>query len=260
VSADKLREAAEYEQGIADAAAAVRYGATELTLDLFLVLYDFLRLPIHEGYLETVTAGEGKPYESTGIRSVQVQHDRMNSVLTPLWWQEHVAYEVDGKLCHVTVYIGRDLYGALEDRDVFFDREAWGGVERGSTTGNLYKGSYTNAAKMAFARIGPGHEVYIGALDFDPDVSSDAAKAQATRDELPPVETIDAGNFAKLRDKLDLVLPADDEPEQRQQFLHEFQLQLGVMGVSNAGSVNEALSRLTPAQATDLEAWLVERG
>jgi hypothetical protein len=250
VPAEKLQEAARYEDEIRVRAEELRGDANELTPDLFLKLYPLLREPIHEGYLETVSKGDGKPYESTGIRSVQVQHDRMNNVLTPLWWDEVVEYEQDGRLCRVTIRIGPPD-GALARRS------SWGGVERGSTTGNLYKGSYTNAAKMAFARIGPGREVYIGALDFDPDVSEDAASAQAEPEKLPGIVTIDAKTMGRLQDHYDAVRPSDEV--ERETFLRDFRFKLGTMGVGGVAKVGEAFAKLTPAQADDLDQWLAAR-
>jgi hypothetical protein len=39
-----------------------------------------------------------------------------------------------------------------------------------------------------------------------------------------------------------------------------FKMQLGAMGVAGASSVNEALAKLTPAQADELSKWLAEHG
>lgn len=156
---------------LADEASKIRSDATELTPELFNRLWPLLRREIPAGFLVEATRGEGKPYDSMGIRSVQVCVDRMDDVFTPLWWDQEVEYLDDGKLCKVTVIVhvaGNDVR-----------RTAWGGVNRGSTTGNLYKGSYTNAGKRAFALLGIGHEIYIGATDFDPDVDPQAAREQA---------------------------------------------------------------------------------
>lgn len=163
------------EQRIADEATLLREDTVGITPALFLKLRPLLRKPFHEGFIKTIGIVTGKPYASTGIKSVQVQHDRMNNVLTEIGWDEIVEYHADGKLAHVIVRV-LDI-----DGNVLVSRESWGGVDRGSTQGNLRKGSYTNAAKIAFARLGPGHEVYIGATGFDPDVDEDAAKEQAKR-------------------------------------------------------------------------------
>lgn len=167
-----LAEALEHEQTIADEAAAIRNGAATLTPDLLVRLLPLLRRPIPDGFITHIGVVKGKPYESTGIKSVQVQIDRMDNVLTPLAWNHDVVYTEGGKLAQVIVRVLDGTGKAL------FSRESWGGVNQASTTGNLYKGSYTNAAKRAFAMVGPGHEVYLGATDLDPDVSEDAAKAQ----------------------------------------------------------------------------------
>lgn len=173
--ADPLAEAIAYEQAIAQEAATIRDGKTQLDAGLFLKLWPLLRRPIPQGFIKSVGRTTGKPYDSTGIKSLQVQIDRMDNVLTPLWWGWNTLYEQDGKLAKVVVWVGeRDEQG----RASLVSRSACGGVDRGSTVGNVYKGTETNAAKLAFARVGPGHEVYVGATDLDPDVSEDAAKAQ----------------------------------------------------------------------------------
>lgn len=170
---DALTDAIAYEQAIADEAAEIReyHALDDLTPRLFLKLLPLLRRPIPAAFIETVGVVKGKPYVSTGIKSVQVQFDRMDNVLTPLWWRERCDYDRDGTLATVTVEIGPEGFP-------FLSRSSKGGVDRGSTVGNVYKGSYTNAAKLAFARVGPGHEVYIGVADLDPDVHEPTAKAQ----------------------------------------------------------------------------------
>lgn len=168
-----LAEAIAYEDGIATEAAEIRGEETELTRARYLDLLPLLRRPIPAGFIVTTGVVTGKPYESTGIKSLQVQIDRLDNVLTPLGWGWSVEYEQDGQLAHARAWIGPDREAP------FVVREARGGVNRGSTIGNLYKGSETNAAKLALARLGPGHEVYLGAADFDPDVDPDAANEQA---------------------------------------------------------------------------------
>lgn len=174
-SGDAITDAIREEQALAEEAAQIRGDAKELTAELFAQLYPLLRRPIPTGFILEVTAGKGKPYDSVGVRSVQVLIDRMDNVLTPMWWWDECRHEDDGKLAHVKVHVG--------PRDAsLFSRESHGGVDRGSTVGNLYKGSYTNAAKLAFARVGPGHEIYLGAADYDPDTNAQAAEAQAEAD------------------------------------------------------------------------------
>jgi hypothetical protein len=160
-----IQDALAYEANIAERAKLIRGDAETLTPKLFMELWPLLCEPIPEGFIQSVPKRTGKPYDSTGIKSVQVQIDRTNNILTPLWWHDHVEYQDEGTLAHVEVHVG------TVDGEPMIVREAWGGVDRGSTKGNVYKGSHTNAAKLAFARLGPGHEVYLGATDFDPDVN-----------------------------------------------------------------------------------------
>jgi hypothetical protein len=168
-----------HEQAIADEAAQIRGDETDLTTALFMKLWPLLRKPIPEAFIVTTGIVKGKPYESTGVKSVQVLSGRMDAVLTPCsWWEEihyfgdDVDYERGGNLCEVTVHVG------VPGEKPLFSRSSRGGVNQASTLGNRYKGSYTNAAKRAFAAVGPGHEIYLGAADLDPDTNPDAAKQQ----------------------------------------------------------------------------------
>jgi hypothetical protein len=172
---EALAEAIAYEQQITDEAAEIRKPGDTLTREMFDYLWPLLRRPLPGGFIKSLPKLEGKPYASTGVSAVQVQIDRMDHVLGPLNWQHSTDYAEEGKIAHVVVEV------LDESGEVLVSRESWGGVNRGSTTGNLFKGSYTNAAKVAFARVGPGHEVYMGAADFDPDTDEDAAKAQSDR-------------------------------------------------------------------------------
>ncbi|MCW2953240.1 MAG: hypothetical protein JWQ48_2410 [Conexibacter sp.] len=167
-----LAEAIRSEEAIRDEAIALRGDATILTPGLFLALEPLLRRPIPAGFITRVGVVTGKPYASTGVRSAQVLVDRMNNVLTPLWWWDEVEWFDDGRVAEVTVCVG--MLGG----QVLVRRSSRGGVDRGSTRGNVFKGSETNAAKRAFAAVGPGHEVYLGAADLDPDTNEEAAKAQ----------------------------------------------------------------------------------
>jgi hypothetical protein len=161
----KVAEAVAYERDLAEQAAKIRGENSPPTMDrqLFMALWPLLTAPVPEG----------KPYPSTGVRSVQVQKNRLDNVLGPLWWSESREYSDDYKLCRVIVTVHDS------DGGVLLSREAVGGVDRGNTLGNKAKGSYTNAAKQAFAQIGPGREVYMRTTDSDPDVDPDAARQQS---------------------------------------------------------------------------------
>lgn len=169
---DALAQAMGYEEGIADEAATTRGEEQSLTPELFMALRKLLRKPIPPAYIEQIPAlDKGKPYESTGVRSVQVQIDRMDNVLTPLWWNYgEPDYSSDAKVCKVTVTVDVAGYPLI--------RSSYGGVQAGSGEGNIRKGAFTNAAKLAIARIGPGWEIYVGAPDLDPDVNKAVAEQQ----------------------------------------------------------------------------------
>jgi hypothetical protein len=246
--ADPLAEARAYEEAIATEAAQIRGDATDLTPDLYLKLWPLLRRPIPEAFIVKTGVTKGKPYESTGVKSTQVLMNRMDNVLTPLWWWDEIVYLGDpstagerGKVAEIVVHVGSDRTCPL------VSRSSPGGVNQASTLGNLFKGTRTNAAKRAFAAHGPGHEVYLGAVDadFDPDTSTAAAKAQERGQVPPPVDRIDADRAAELRDAFDRV-GADAK---------KLKIKMQSLGVS-ATSVNQALASLTPAQADEIEAWL----
>lgn len=177
-SAQTLQDAIASEQQIADEAHRYHEGK-EFDAALLAELMPLLRLPIPTGFIITTEATKGKPYPSTGVKSMQVQVNRMDAVLGATNWGWRTEWFNDGKVAEVTVWIG------TEDAPLVC-RAARGGVNQASTEGNRYKGSETNAGKLAFARIGPGWEVYVGAADLDPDVSEDAAKAQAGAADEPP--------------------------------------------------------------------------
>lgn len=235
---DPLAAAIAYEQEIADMAQGIRGEEVALTPTLFMELLPLLRKPIPAGFIQTTPPTKGKPYESTGIKSLQVQIDRLDNVLTPLSWQWTTEWSNDGRTATVEVSV------LDADGKPLVIRRARGGVNQASTEGNLLKGSETNAAKLAFARLGVGHEVYIGATDFDPDVDTDAAEIQTST---PQVETIEADRAAHLRDIFDANPTID---------ARALKIKLGALGVTSARSVNHGLALLTPAQADELEEWL----
>lgn len=175
-----LAEALASEAQIRMRAAEIRGTNQPLSYDTLNRLYPLLIEEIPRPFLQHVGRVKGKPYESTGIKSVQVQIDRLNNVLGPTGWSFSEEFANEGKLCKVTARI------LGKDGVVLVERTSFGGVDYASTLGNLYKGSFTNAAKVAFARLGPGHEIYIGIEDLDPDVSEQAAKAQAEAKEKRP--------------------------------------------------------------------------
>lgn len=246
---DKMAEAIAYEAQIAEQAKEIRGDETLLTPTLFMELYPLLTRPIPEAFIKYVPKLEkGKPYESTGIRSVQVQIDRMNNILTPLWWRDSVEYEQDGKLAKVTIFVGNPG----EDTPLIA-RSSCGGVDRGSSGGNVYKGSYTNAAKLAFARIGVGHEVYVGATDFDPDTDKDMA-AQAGKSES---KSSGIGNeLAKKMVDRAWEIPAAKRTIQLAAS-HVADRDVGPCGTKAAAT--KALATLSYSQAERLDQWISDK-
>lgn len=255
-----LEQAIAYEQQIATEAATIRAAHTgQLDHDLFLQLWPLLKRPIPQAFIVSTGISTGKPYESTGVKSLQVLIERMDNVLTPLWWWYDVAYvggdgfdgrlPHEGKLAEATVYVGRNR----DPETAILKKVSRGGINQASTIGNLYKGTETNAAKRAFAQVGPGHEVYLGATDLDPDVNEEVADAQAAPAEHPAIDTISADSAAKLRDTFDQVAGDDVEGMTK-----KLKVKLGAIGVT-ARSVNQGLAQLTPAQAIEIDGWLSEQ-
>lgn len=246
---DPLAEAIAYENAIGEQAQEIRGDAIELTPDLFLNLWPLLKRPIPAGFIETIGVTKGKPYASTGVKSVQVQHDRMNNVLTPLWWWDEEHYESDGKLARVSIHVG-----TFPDKPIV-TRSSRGGVNQGSTAGNIYKGSYTNAAKVAFARLGPGHEVYLGAADLDPDTNEKVAEQQT-----PQQASASSQGFGGLDEatveRLGKVIRTIGLSDEKANLL------FGTVGAdapadpSHNGHLRVALSALTAEQAKELDTEL----
>ncbi len=241
---DLAHVAAAHESALRYRAAEIRGEATELTPDLFLALWPLLLEPIPEAYIQRIPPVKGKPYESTGIRSVQVQVNRMNNVLTPLGWHDHVDYEMDGKLAKVTIVV----VGVKSEP--MFSRSSYGGVNQGSTTGNIYKGSYTNAAKRAFAMVGPGHEVYLGAADLDPDVNAEVADGPEKKPEpVGPqiaIQIVDrAWEVESVKSRLQLILVrlTGEDPGD----------------VSTKAKAKAAVAKLDPADAQKLDEFIQEK-
>lgn len=204
-----LAQAIEHEEAIRVEAETIRGDATYVDDDLFLKLWPLLRRPIPSGFIVSVASTGGKPYDSTGVKSAQVLIDRMDNVLGPLSWTWRADHSDDGTLCKVTVSVGSPP---------FVERSSWGGVDRGSTKGNVYKGSETNAAKRAFAAIGPGHEIYVGAADLDPDTHQGVAEAQAVPDGPVAPRLLPADAADRLMKAIDKAGLKDDLPAKLRSF------------------------------------------
>jgi hypothetical protein len=251
-----MAAALESEEVIALEAAEIRDKAEQLTASLLAKLFPLLRRPLPGAFIQYIGAVEGKPYESTGVRSVQVQIDRLNNVLGPAWWWDSAEYADGGKLCTVTVYVGNPANLALSDERggiVLAHRTATGGVQRGTGLGNLYKGSYTNAAKRAFAALGPGHEVYLGAADLDPDVNAEVAAAQdAAGAEVP---TIGKTIAKKMVDRVWLV----DGLRTKLQLAASHVAQRDVGVCDTKAHATTALATLNYGEAERLSTWIDQK-
>lgn len=264
-----LADAATYEAQIAEQAKAIRMDHNydtpgNLDRGLFSRLHPLLLNPLPAAYIKYVPAlAKGKPYESTGVRSVQVQIDRMNNVLTPLWWWDVVNYEQDGRLCHVNICVGNYSLETLDPNtgmvhtrhEVLVVRSSAGGVNVGNTLGNVYKGSYTNAAKRAFAALGPGHEVYLGAADLDPDTNIEIAAGQ---EQLPAGQGPPAIGTAFAKKIVDRVWEVPAAKAQLQ-LAASHAAERDVGDCSTKAKATAALATLTHPQSERLDAWVVRK-
>jgi hypothetical protein len=266
-----LVAAIQSEQKIADEAATIRAAHSDGDdRALFDKLYPLCRRPIPSGFIVTSGSTQGKPYDSTGVKSVQVLFDRMDNVFGPLWWRERVKYvggegesdrgvPKEGRLAVVTIDVGPDKENPL------FSRSSRGGVNQASTVGNLYKGTYTNAAKLAFARVGPGHEIYLGAADYDPDTNADAAKAQersaddgprgsaSTAARPPRANLIDED---RARAMLECAKGVGINGQQVSMWMTQFAPEAEHDPIDSVATGVVALRKLTVAEADEFEAWL----
>ena len=234
-----LAAAIAYEQAIAEEAAAIwakdENADREIDRWLYADLRPLLRKPIPSGFIEHVGEVTGKPYASSGVKSVQVQMDRLDNVLGPMHWGYEATYTEEGKLCHVRAWIG-------PKGEPLIERDSYGGVKQGSSLGNVYKGSFTNAAKLALARLGPAWEVYVGAADFDPDTDKAAAQEQAK-----------AGDEAPVR-KL-----TEEQAEKAAQAIKDAGITDEALGHKLRSFGVKALTDLTYEQGFALKTWIEER-
>lgn len=244
-----LAERAAKARTSAERASAKRHDG-EVVLDRQVVqkLAPYMREKIPDGFISEVSAGKGKPYPSKGVSSLQVQIDRMDAVWGLTWWGWRTEW-IDGNLAEVTVWIGES-----EDR-ALVKRSARGGMNGGSTVGNHFKGTETNAGKMAFARIGPGHEVYIGATDFDPDTDEEAAEAQAhtVDDRVAAIARAAGEHVAEIATLWETVKKQADNEDK---VVRDFKLWLGANMAVSTSSMSKAFAELTPAQVPAVKGWL----
>lgn len=205
VSAEVLAEHDAADRTRIERAGAIWGDNESLTSALFRKLQPLLREPINPRYVVTTGPAEkGKPFVTTGIQSVQVQIDRLTEVLGADHFRILARHEPDGRRCRVHVVIGNDLqwctlnelgdlqpftlldgtvaqdgagiYAGVQESRVMHAQDGWGGHERGTAPADIWKGSFTNAAKLAIARVGPGNHVYL--LDFEDDPHQPEASAK----------------------------------------------------------------------------------
>lgn len=255
VTPEQVEQAIVSERELADRAAQVRdevdFLRRGLSRKVFVALYPLMREKIPDGFISEVTAGKGKPYGSKGVRSLQVQINRMDAVWTPLCWGWRTEW-ISPSLAEVTVWIGD------EDKPLV-TRKARGGMNGGSTDGNHFKGTETNAAKIAFGRIGPGNEVYLGTTDFDPDTDEEAAEAQANAgsESVAQIRRALGEEVAQLAALWERAKAAADNPDK---LARDYKLFLAAqMGVSTK-SLDKALAELTPTQVPEVKQWLLDNG
>ena len=114
------------------------------------------------------------------------------------------------------------------------------------------QGSFTNAAKLAFARIGPAHEVYTQAIDYDPDVNDLAANDQAAGQALTaPAEDNDHQRIRKLLDLFDISQSWKVDQ-------NKVRAMLTAAGCPDTDVIEKAIAGLSPQQARVFDPMLTE--
>ncbi len=163
-----------------------------LTADIFNALQELLYRPIPARFIKHTPPGQGHQFEQTGVKSVQVQLDRLNAVLGPQHFRPLTMHTDGGTICKAVVVVGNNLQWAqldesgklvpytvipsggngavtVKEADVIAERHGWGGWKRGTQPGDVYKASETNALKRVLARFGPASEVYTQDFEDDPE-------------------------------------------------------------------------------------------
>lgn len=233
-------------------------------------LYPLLSEPVPQHYVEFTPKTEGKPYDSTGLRSVQVQIDRLNDVVGPSCWRSLIHYTQGGMVARAHVVLGNDLERASLDEngelmvartsprglikgpeaDVVAHVEGYGGHKRGSAPGDIYKGSETNALKRVIARLGPGREVYTLDADDDIQLSTQGEYQQPRPQRQPPARQAQAEPKKDPDVELAELLAKDDTLKGKRQTIHEG---MKVLGVKPAQQVRELKAAKNERDMTSLE-------
>lgn len=209
-----------------------------LTSAMLAKLQPLLDEPINPRHIVTTGPAErGKPITTTGIRSVQVQVDRLREVLGASHYRLLPHHTEQGDRCRMHVVIGNDLqwcaltpagelqpytvvpgsvanatgavYAGVERAEVLAHADGWGGHQRGSAPADTWKGAETNAAKRVIARLGPGAHVY--RLDFEDDPHQPEIASQRARAPRPPKPAAEQPAQADPQEALDLWLAKDDD-------------------------------------------------
>lgn len=160
----------------------------KMTGPLYDALEPLLFKPTPPVYIEHRPKGEGNPYPTTGLKSTQIQVDRMNDVLGRRHWRTLLFYSQNGTLCKAVVIVGNDLHWArldehgellpytvvdagdtkeIREADIVALHEGWGGW-KSNKLGDTFKSAETNALKRVLARFGPGADVY--RVDYEEDI------------------------------------------------------------------------------------------
>lgn len=269
-----------------DEAAKIKVGKGyrgKLTMPILSALEGLLNTPIPESYLEFSPKTEGKPYESTGLKAMQVQVDILNAVLGSGHWRLLTFYKSE-HIAHCWLIIGNDVHGTAKLSDdgesvepngakILTSRDGWGGVKRSNHEGDGKKGSQTNAGKRAIAQVGPGSNVY--RLDYDEDLidgvapAGESAHAQGSRSDsrAQPRES-SAGRKAQSKQtpekELAELLATDDDLKdlrleaEKGMGLLDFSVGKRLGWLKQEGNDREGLQKLVERASNALEAQTAE--
>jgi hypothetical protein len=123
-----------------------------------------------DALITTEPPTEGKPYQSTGLNSLQPQIDVMHAIFGPSHWRL-LERELEDGVLDLELVIGNSLdragHGDQREADVLARHRMRGSHTRGRSHGDRYKGALTNGAKRLLAMAGACADVW--RFGSDPD-------------------------------------------------------------------------------------------
>jgi hypothetical protein len=123
-----------------------------------------------DALITTEPPTEGKPYQSTGLNSLQPQIDVMHAIFGPSHWRL-LERELEDGVLDLELVLGNGLdradHGEQREAEVLARHRMRGSHTRGRSHGDRYKGALTNGAKRLLAMAGACADVW--RFGSDPD-------------------------------------------------------------------------------------------